>query len=31
LVDGVYYYLIYTRKDGLQKVNKGYIILKRKK
>jgi gliding motility-associated-like protein len=31
LVDGVYYYLIYTRVNGVQKTNKGYIILKRKK
>ena len=31
LVDGVYYYLIYTEKDNSKKVNKGYIILKRKK
>jgi hypothetical protein len=31
LVDGVYYYLIYTKVNGVQKINKGYIILKRKK
>ncbi|MFD2160831.1 Ig-like domain-containing protein [Paradesertivirga mongoliensis] len=31
LVDGVYYYIINTKVAGAQKVNKGYIILKRKK
>ena len=32
LVDGVYYYLIYTKAPGnIQKLNSGYVILKRKK
>lgn len=32
LVDGVYYYLIYTKTPGnVTKLNKGYFILKRKK
>ncbi|WP_442795256.1 Ig-like domain-containing protein, partial [Pelobium manganitolerans] len=29
LVDGVYYYLIYTHENNKQKLNKGYVILKR--
>lgn len=29
LVDGVYYYLIYTDEDNKRKLNKGYLILKR--
>ncbi|MFC5284084.1 Ig-like domain-containing protein, partial [Pedobacter alpinus] len=29
LVDGVYYYLIFTTQNGEKKTNKGYIILKR--
>jgi hypothetical protein len=29
LVDGVYYYLIYTNINGERKMNKGYLILKR--
>nr|WP_271544313.1 PKD-like domain-containing protein [Pelobium sp.] len=29
VVDGVYYYLIYTKINGVRKLNKGYIILKR--
>jgi hypothetical protein len=29
LVDGVYYYLIYTTYNGEKKLNKGYLILKR--
>ena len=29
LVDGVYYYIIYTTVNGERKMNKGYLILKR--
>jgi hypothetical protein len=29
LVDGVYYYIIYTTQNGEKKMNKGYLILKR--
>jgi hypothetical protein len=29
LVDGVYYYLIYTEENNKKKLNKGYLILKR--
>jgi len=29
LVDGVYYYIIYTTQNGDKKMNKGYLILKR--
>ncbi|MDA9555230.1 Ig-like domain-containing protein, partial [Pelobium sp.] len=29
LIDGVYYYIIYTTQNGVKKVNKGYLILKR--
>ncbi|HEX7366833.1 MAG TPA: Ig-like domain-containing protein, partial [Pelobium sp.] len=29
LVDGVYYYIIYTDEDSKRKMNKGYLILKR--
>ena len=31
LVDGVYYYLITTKVNGVSKTNRGYLILKRKK
>ena len=29
LVDGVYYYVIYTTDNNVKKINRGYLILKR--